>query len=143
MSVLWRLLAYTRPYAGRLIAASVMLVLSGALVGAIISTVKPLVNEVLLSPTAEVPSVESKPGPDILRTVRNWIPSDRIAGWARENAFVQVPLLLVLAYFFRSVLGYFGQYMTIQTGSLVIRDLRKDLYEAVVYQSPGFFQEQR
>ena len=140
MSVLWRLLSYTRPYAGRLLAASAMLILSGALVGVIVSTVKPLVNEVLLGPSPEVPSVESFRGPDILDSIRSWIPSDRISSWAREHAFVEVPLLLVLAYFIRSVLGYFGQYMTIQTGSLVIRDLRKDLYESVAYQSPGFFQ---
>jgi len=141
MSVLWRLLAYTRPYAGRFLAASLMLILSGALVGAIVSTVKPLVNEVLLGPTPEVPSVEHDPGPDILRSVRSWIPSDRISEWAREHAFVEVPLLLILAYLIRSALGYFGQYMTIQTGSFVIRDIRRDLYQAIAYQSPGFFQE--
>ena len=140
MSVLWRLLAYVRPYAGRLVAAFLMLMISGALVGAIVSTVKPLVNEVLLDPTPELQTVERDPGPDILRSVRSWIPTHRISGWAREHAFVEVPLLLVLVYFIRSVLGYLGQYMTIQTGSYVIRDLRKDLYESVAHQSPGFFQ---
>ena len=82
MSILWRLLAYVRPYAGRLVAASAMLILSGALVGIIVSTVRPLVNEVLLGPTLEVASVERDPGPDILDSIRSWIPSDRISGWA-------------------------------------------------------------
>lgn len=140
MSALWRLFAYVRPYARRFFLASLMLFVSGALVGVIVSTVKPLINEVLLGPAPEFSSVEAHRGPDILRGIRNSIPSDRVARWAREHAFVQVPLLLVVAYFIRSVLAYFGHYLTIQTGSYVIRDLRKDLYESVAYQSPGFFQ---
>lgn len=141
MSVLWRLAGYVRPYLGRMVAATLMLVISGALMGAVVATVKPLVNEVLLGEIADArPETETTAGPDILRQVREWLPREKIARWTREHAFVEVPLLLVLIYVFRAFLGYFGQYFMIRTGCCVIRDVRLDLYRSVAYQSPGFFQ---
>jgi subfamily B ATP-binding cassette protein MsbA len=142
MNVLRRLAGYVRPYLGRLVAATLMLVLSGALMGAVVSTVKPLVNNVLLGQVEEAASeTAAEAGPDILREVRDWFPRERIARWTREHAFVEVPLLLVLIYLIRSTLGYFGQFFLIRTGCCVIRDLRLNLYRAVAYQSPGFFRE--
>ena len=146
MSTLQRLLGYVRPYLAQLAVAALLLGLSGALMGAVVSTIKPLVNDVLLSgatqgvdPVVEEEVAES--GPDILRQVRNLIPIDRISEWAREHAFVEVPLLIVLIYFFRGFLVYFGQYMTVKAGCSVIRDLRQDLNRAVNYQSLDFFHE--
>jgi subfamily B ATP-binding cassette protein MsbA len=141
MSPLSRLLRYLRPYTGRFVAASLMLLLSGALVGVVVSTVKPLINQVLMEQDADEGPEEEAPdsGIDILNSVRSWFPQDRIASWAREHAFVEVPLLLVMVYFIRSVLSYFGHYFTVQIGSLVIRDVRLDLYRSVAYQSPAFF----
>jgi len=143
MSVLRRLAGYVRPYLGRLIAAALMLAISGALMGAVVATVKPLVNEVLLGQGGTVAdaAVERPPGPDILRQVREWLPREKMANWTREHAFVEVPLLLLLIYVVRAFLGYFGQYFMIRTGCCVIRDVRVDLYRAVAYQSPGFFRE--
>jgi len=142
MSVLRRLAGYVRPYVGRIVSASLMLVISGALMAAVVATVKPLVNDVLLGYVAQTPgAVEPSPGPDILRQAREWFSSETLSNWTREHAFVEVPLLLVLIYLFRSVLGYFGQYSLIRTGSYVIRDLQIDLYKSVAYQSPGFFEE--
>jgi len=71
--------------------------------------------------------------------VRDWLPREKIARWTREHAFVEVPLLLLSIFLLRSVLGYFGQYFMIRTGSCVIRDVRLELYRSVAYQSPGFF----
>ena len=112
--------------------------------GAVVSTIKPLVNDVLLAglPATEDPvasEAATESGPDILRQVREWIPTDRINAWAREHAFVEVPLLIVLIYFFRGILVYFGQYMTVKAGCRVIRDLRQDLNRTVNYQSLDFF----
>jgi subfamily B ATP-binding cassette protein MsbA len=124
-----------------LVAATLMLVISGALMGAVVATVKPLVNGVLLGEVVEArPAAEPAAGPDILDQVREWLPREKIARWTREHAFVEVPLLLVIIYVFRAFLGYFGQYFMIRTGCCVIRDVRLDLYRSVAYQSPGFFQ---
>ena len=43
-----RLFVYLRPYLARLLFAAALLALSGALMGAVVSTIKPLVNDVLL-----------------------------------------------------------------------------------------------
>jgi subfamily B ATP-binding cassette protein MsbA len=144
MSTLRRLVGYVRPYFAQLAVAAFLLGLSGALMGAVVSTIKPLVNDVLLAgSTRAVESVVTETtmdsGPDILRQVRAWIPTERINEWAREHAFVEVPLLIVLIYFFRGILVYFGQYMTVKAGCCVIRDLRQDLNTAVNFQSLDFF----
>ena len=144
MSTLQRLLGYVRPYVAQLAVAALLLGLSGALMGAVVSTIKPLVNDVLLAGTgaaAEPVATEAAAtsGPDILRQVRAWVPADKINAWAREHAFVEVPLLIVLIYFFRGFLVYFGQYLTVKAGCSVIRDLRQDLNRVVSFQSLDFF----
>ena len=139
MRVLWRLMGYLRPYAGRMVAASLLLAVSGALMAAVVSAIKPLVNDVLLGGVAKPVDAEP-PGPDILDRLREWLPLDRIAEWSRDHAFVEVPLLIIAIFFIRGVFLYFGQYFTIRSGAYVIRDLRVELYESVTYQSLGFFQ---
>jgi subfamily B ATP-binding cassette protein MsbA len=141
MGTLTRVLGYLRPYLGSMIAAMVMLALSGALMGAVVSTVKPLVNDVLLQrEVVAAAQPEASVGPDILRAFREWLPTDRFTAWARENAFVQVPLLFIVVYFFRAVFGYFGTYFTLRAGACMIRDVRLELYTAVTRQSLRFFQ---
>ena len=48
MSEMRRLVGYLRPYLGTMALASTLLAISGALMAAVVSTVKPLVNRVLL-----------------------------------------------------------------------------------------------
>ena len=143
MGALWRLLGYLKPYMHRLIGAWITLSISGALMALIVSTVKPLVNEVLLGGRATpVTAAETGgSGPDILTRVQQWLPLDSLADWAMDHAFVQVPLLIVVIFVVRGFFLYFGQYHTIKAGASVIRDMRTELYEAVAYQSLGFFQE--
>jgi subfamily B ATP-binding cassette protein MsbA len=139
MRVLWRIVGYLKPYLGRMVAAALMLALSGILMAAVVATMKPLINEVLLQKPPEV--LASDQGPDILRTVREWLPLDRMSAWTKQQTFVQVPVLIVLVFFVRSVFLYFGQYYTTKAGACVIRDLRNDLYSSVIFQSLRFFQE--
>jgi subfamily B ATP-binding cassette protein MsbA len=142
MRLFWRLLGLLKPYLRRLVAASILLAISGALMAAVISTAKPLVNHVLLDKPMAVDAPDgTSVGPDILATVREWIPLDRMAAWAQEHAYVQVPLLIAVVFFIRAVFFYIGQYHTIKAGALVIRDLRMQLYGAVAYQSLSFFRE--
>jgi len=142
MGVLWRLLGYLKPYMRRLIGAWITLSISGALMAVVVSTVKPLVNQVLLRhPASAVTGAAEGSAPNLLTRTLERLPLDQLASWAREHAFVQVPLLIVAIFLIRGVFLYFGQYNTIKAGACVIRDLRTELYGAVAYQSLGFFQE--
>jgi subfamily B ATP-binding cassette protein MsbA len=138
VSTLNRLFGYLRPYLGRLMLATVLLAKSGALMGAVISGVKPLVNDVLMPGGS---ATESSGGSgDILRWFQARIANSELFARAREQAFVALPLLFVGIYFLRSVFGYLGEYYTLRAGASMIRDLRLDLYESITYQSLHFFQ---
>jgi subfamily B ATP-binding cassette protein MsbA len=143
MRDLWRLLGYLKPYVGRMTLAAVLLAMSGALMAAVVSTVKPLVNQVLLPGVFSGPvTAERAPevGGDILSAVRDWLPVESLSRWLGEHAFVQVPLLIIAIFFVRGVFLYIGQYLTIKSGAMLIRDLREELYSAVTFQSLPFFQ---
>ena len=141
MRTFWRLLGYVRPYMRRLLVAGAMLSFSALLMGAVVALIKPLVNQVLLKRPPEPAGESALAGFDLLVRIREWIPTESIFEWARDNAYVQVPLLLVAAFFLRSVFLYFGNYNTIKAGTCLIRDLRIELYEKVAHQSLGFFLE--
>ena len=145
MATVRRLLGYFRPYVARMIAAAVMLAVAGALMSAVVATVKPLVNQVLLPAAApaaaSAPSAPAPPaGPDILEKAKSWLGADRWSAWLLKRPYVQVPILLMVVFFLRAVFLYFGEYLTTKTGAGIIRDLRADLYEAITYQSLRFFQ---
>ena len=140
MGELRRLFVYVRPYLGRMALAAVLLGIAGALMSAMIATVKPLVNEVLVPGMAPEAAEPARRGPDILEAVRSWLPRDAWASWVRANAFVQVPLLIVAIFLVRGVFLYVGQYTMAKAGASVIRDLRTALYGSIAYQSLRFFQ---
>ena len=145
MSELRRLFGYMRPHLGRLLLASVLLGLAAVLLSAVFATLKPLADEVFGDPSASVsapaPAAPAKEGAfDILETVKRSVPTESVVHWAKNRAYVEVPLLLVAIFFFRSVFLYFGQYYVMKTGTSVIRDIRADLHEAISYQSLRFFQ---
>ncbi|HEX6850575.1 MAG TPA: ABC transporter transmembrane domain-containing protein [Candidatus Polarisedimenticolaceae bacterium] len=142
MKELRRIFGYMRPYLGRFILASVFLLLAGALMTAVIGTLKPLSNEVLKlgEPAAAVSTAPRPAGFDILETVKRAVPTDRILAWAKDRAYVEVPLLLFVIFVVRAVFIYFGQYLVMRSGASVIRDLRADLYESIAHQSLRFFQ---
>lgn len=144
MSELRRLFGYVRPHLGRMVLAAVLLAVAGALMSAMVGTIKPLVNQVLLpsSPAAAAPQVSAPvtPQDDLKQKVKRFLPIAEFQEWARRHAYVQVPLLIVGIFFVRALFLYFGQYLMTKSGSMVVRDLRSDLYASVAYQSAGFFQ---
>jgi subfamily B ATP-binding cassette protein MsbA len=142
MRLFWRLLGYLKPYLRKLITASILLAISGALMAVVISTVKPLVNHVLLRrPMMSASPADAAAGPDILQRIIDLLPLEQLWSWAQANAYVQVPLLIVAIFLVRSVFLYLGQYSTIKAGASVIRDIRNELYETIVYQSLGFYRD--
>ena len=143
MNELRRLYRYMRPHLGRLIVASILLALAGLLFTAIVATLKPLANEVFRigsgAPAATTHAVKIR-GFDILNEVKKLVPTDAVLAWAKDRAYVEVPLLLVAIFLLRSIFLYFGNYLVMKTGTSVIRDVRADLHEAISYQSLRFFQ---
>ena len=139
MRDLWRLLGYLRPYLGSMVLASLLLAVSGALMALVVSSVKPLVNDVLL-PGAASAGAAAGDVSGLLEGLRGRLPAGRTGAWIGDRAFVLVPLLIVGLFFVRGVFLYLGQYLTVRTGAMVIRDLRQALYESIVHQSLSFFQ---
>lgn len=144
MNELRRLLQYMRPHLPRLMLASLLLGLAALLLSGVFATLKPLVDEVFGGPAAAASAEPAAAAPkgafDILDRVKRAVPTAAVTAWAKDRAYVEVPLLLVVIFFFRAVFLYFGQYYVMKTGTSVIRDIRADLHEAISYQSLTFFQ---
>jgi subfamily B ATP-binding cassette protein MsbA len=135
-----RLLGYMRPYLGQMAAASVMLAIAGAMMTLVVATLEPMVNEVLLAkPDVEESPADEAETPDFLDTLVEWLPIEEAKLWLRERPMVKVPFLLVTVFLIRGILLYFGEYLTRKTGSAIIRDLRADVHDTLVYQAPSFF----
>ena len=135
-----RLLGYLRPYLGQMFAASVMLAVAGAMMTLVVATLKPMVNEVLLAkPAAAESSAGSDRSPDFLDSLVDGLPVEEAKLWLRERPMIKVPFLLVTVFLIRGILLYFGEYLTRKTGSAIIRDLRADVHDSLVYQAPSFF----
>jgi subfamily B ATP-binding cassette protein MsbA len=145
MNELRRLFGYMRPQLGRLLLASLFLGLAGLLMSGVVATLKPLADEVFQvgrpGVVAAAPAAPERPGAfDILDAVKRAIPADKILAWAKDRAYLEVPLLIVAIFFLRAVFLYFGQYYVVKSGTSTIRDIRADLHEAISYQSLRFFQ---
>jgi subfamily B ATP-binding cassette protein MsbA len=138
MRLFKRLLGYMRPYLLQMVMAAVALALAGAIMAAIVATLKPLVNDVLLA----APGAPVEPDADDLGIVKQLfeqLPLEEWSAWLRDRAFIKVPLLLIAIFFVRGLLLYCGQYLTVKVGAAVIKDLRSELYDSLIFQSLGFF----
>jgi subfamily B ATP-binding cassette protein MsbA len=134
-----RIVAYMRPYLGQMMAAAVMLALAGAMMTLVVATLEPMVNEVLLFMPARQATPASAEETNFLDDLVEKLPIEATKMWLRERPMVKVPVLLVLVFLIRGILLYFGEYLARKTGSAVIRDLRADLHDTLVYQAPSFF----
>jgi ABC-type multidrug transport system fused ATPase/permease subunit len=130
-----------RPYLAQMAAAAVMLAIAGAMMSMVVATLKPLINQVLLArPDIAAETVAAgSADEDFLERLIDWLPVEEAATWLRERPMAKVPALLVLVFLVRGILLFFGEYLTRKTGSAIIRDLRADLHDSLVYQAPSFF----
>jgi subfamily B ATP-binding cassette protein MsbA len=135
-----RILGYMRPYLGQMAVASVMLAFAGAMMTLVVATLKPMVNEVLLAKPAAVEAfADEDEKPDFLDSLVERLPVEEAKTWLRKRPMVKVPFLLVAVFLIRGILLFFGEYLTRKTGSAIIRDLRADVHDSLVYQAPSFF----
>jgi subfamily B ATP-binding cassette protein MsbA len=121
-------------------AASVMLAVAGAMMTLVVATLEPMVNEVLLAkPEIVESSADPDEAPNFLDNLVDRLPVDETKLWLSERPMIKVPFLLVMVFLIRGILLYFGEYLTRKTGSAIIRDLRADVHDSLVYQAPSFF----
>ncbi|MET0163851.1 MAG: lipid A export permease/ATP-binding protein MsbA [Vicinamibacterales bacterium] len=109
-----RLLAYARPYRGRLVAAvAAMLFYAGASAG-LVTLIKPLMDSVL---------------------------SDRLdlTFWGFRVDLRTWSLAVLGIYLFKGLGAYFSTYLMTDVGQRVVRDLRNQLFRHILNQSAGFF----
>ena len=114
MSSFSRLLAYARPYRGRLVAAvAAMLFYAGASAG-LVTLIKPLMDSVL---------------------------SDRLdlTFWGIRVDLRTWSLAVLGSYLFKGLGAYFSTYLMTDVGQRVVRDLRNQLFRHILNQSAGFF----
>ena len=128
-----------RPYLGQMAAASVMLAFAGVMMTLVVATLEPMVNQVLLARPAQEAAAAGDEEPDFLESLVERLPIEETKKWLRERPMVKVPVLLVLVFLIRGILLYFGEYLARKTGSAIIRDLRADVHDTLVYQAPSFF----
>jgi len=108
------LLAYARPYRGRLVAAvAAMLFYAGASAG-LVTLIKPLMDSVL---------------------------SDRLdlTFWGIRVDLRTWSLAVLGIYLFKGLGAYFSTYLMTDVGQRVVRDLRNQLFRHILNQSAGFF----
>ena len=162
MKDLLRFLKYVKPYLSSLISAAVFLMLSGLFMMAFVAFIKPLYNEVLGAKPASLEMTSSAAGnaqesmllsggttgekptiikdkKDIMRFLERHLPLDTLRTFTKRRMYIEVPLLIVIIFFIKNLLSYFGQYLTLNAGLKTIMDLRSDLYASIQDQSLKFF----
>ena len=137
-----RFLGYLKPYLATMAAATLLLSISGGLMALAIGSAKNLVNGVFLNQAAvQASTVHKTSGFDLLDKVKELVPIERWAESLQGGSAAQFALLIVLLFLVKGVVGYFGQYWATRAGVKVIRDIRAELYAAVMGQSQSFFQK--
>ncbi len=76
---------------------------------------------------------------DIVKFLERHLPVDKIRQYTKERMYIEVPLFVVILFFFKVLLVYIGQYLTLTAGLRTIMDLRADLYGSIQDQSLKFF----
>ena len=150
MSVLWRLFRYIRPHFPTMLLGGFLLAVAGLLASLAVSTMKPLVEEVLLRQPQQAVSVpvdqaqgtsQDQSELPAIFDIQHWLPHIELTEGVREKAYIFVPLVIILAFLLRAILLYFGTYWVTGGGLRVIRDLRAELYAKVLGQSAPFFRD--
>ena len=114
MSSFSRLLAYARPYRGRLAAAVAAMLFYAAASTGLVTLIKPLMDSVLNDGLA----------------LTFWgVPVD-LRSWS---------IAVLVVYFFKGLGSYFSTYLMTDVGQRVVRDLRNQLFRHILNQSAAFF----
>ena len=117
MSAFSRLLAYARPYRGRLAAAVAAMLFYAAASAGLVTLIQPLMDGVL-GPGSDIPLFFG-----IRVTLGTWSAA------------------VLVIYLFKGLGSYFSTYLMTDVGQRVVRDLRNKLFHHVLRQSATFFSQ--
>ncbi|MGC8916494.1 MAG: ABC transporter ATP-binding protein [Thermoanaerobaculum sp.] len=153
MKVLWRLLRYARPHAGW--AAVAVVGMMGVAVATVflLYLVVPLFDNMLGAGAAQQILGKSVAGQSASHPKKAPAPIVKVLqeqfDRARSALSAHLPsdrwslaVLVLLTVFVKNALTYFGHYAFYRTGLATVKDLRDQLMDALLRQSPAYFQKQ-
>jgi subfamily B ATP-binding cassette protein MsbA len=136
MTELLHLLRYARPYAHRVVVAVVLMAIVGACHGLVAVLIEPVFDRVLNPQSPEAPVLLYK------APVLGAVYLDDLVPNAIHNVWSMVAAGILVAFLLKGFCDFFGNYLVNYVGFAAVRDLRNDVYQVVLYQSPAFFQKQ-
>ena len=136
MTELLHLLRYSRPYAHRVAAAVVLMAIVGACHGLVAVLIEPVFDRVLNPQSPEAPVLLYR------APFLGAIHLDDLMPAAIPNVWTMVAAGILAAFLLKGLCDFFGNYLVNYVGFAAVRDLRNDVYQVVLHQSPAFFQKQ-
>ena len=132
---LLRLLRYVRPHVPRLALSVVLMAVVGLSHGLVAVLIEPVFDRVL-NPQAAAERVRllDLPFSDATLYLDDLLPA------ALDGAWAMVLVAIVSVFIIKGVCDFFGNYLVNYAGLAGVRDLRNDVYQRVLGQSPAFFQ---
>jgi ATP-binding cassette, subfamily B, bacterial MsbA len=136
MNELHQLLRYARPYTHRIVAAVGLMAIVGACHGLVAVLIEPVFDRVLNPQSPEAPVLLYKAPFLGAIYLNNLLPA------SIHNVWTMVAVGILGAFILKGLCDFWGNYLVNYVGFAAVRDLRNDVYETVLYQSPAFFQKQ-
>lgn len=135
MSELRRLLAYSRPYSGHLIASVLLMAIVGAAQALTALLIGPVFDRVLDPKSAEAPvTLFTIPGLGYQINLDAFMPS------SISNVWTMVAIGILVVFLIKGVCDYCANYLVNYVGYSAVTDLRQEVFERVVHQDAHFFQ---
>lgn len=166
MKTLQRLYRYIRPYRGWALLAVVSMITVSLSYGALVALSRPLFDEVLtrqgVVAVAEGGAVGKAPEDTTAKGIDLVLNRDRPEGqrgplvnaldsvtrpariwWTthEEDRWRYIPWILLAVFIIRGFSAFFAEYAFQKVGLSTVRDLRNQLYDAIIHQSHSFFSE--
>ncbi len=135
MTELRQLLRYARPYMHRIVTAVGLMAIVGACHGLVAVLIEPVFDRVLNPQSPEAPVLLYK-APFLGAVYLNDLLPSTI-----HNVWTMVAVGILGAFILKGLCDFWGNYLVNYVGFAAVRDLRNDVYETVLYQSPAFFQK--
>lgn len=136
MKELFRLLRYAKRYSPVLAVSVFLMMIAGAMNGALPLLLKPVIDQVL-NPRALDTRAE------LLRVpfTNNIVYLDQVIPFPLHNVWSLVAAAILLVFLIKGVTDYCGNYLISYAGFSAVTDLRQETFEKVVRQEHEFFQQ--
>lgn len=135
MKELSRLLRYSVPYTGHLLASIVLMACVGASQALTVLLIQPVFDRVLDPKSADAPvKLFTIPLWDHPVYLDSFVPS----GW--HNVWTMVAFAILVVFAVKGICDYSANYLVNYVGFSAVTDLRQDVFDKVLYQDAHFFE---